>query len=78
MKIVPSEQVSEMIEIKKKGQFTSIIERLEKGAALRIAPGEWSKKTSIPLYFHSLMNRQGQKQVSVLRLSDDCYYVIKL
>lgn len=78
MKIVSSQHVSEMIQSKKKAHYSSIIERLQQGAALRIAPSEWHQKTSIPLYFLGLMNRGGKKRVSVIKMIDGDYYVIKV
>ena len=77
MVTVNKEQVSRLIEAQKRGaEFTSIIQKLEKGAALCIAPQEWNRRTSIPYYFYGKFNR-GQKTVRVLKLGD-YYYVIRL
>ena len=76
MEIVTQEFVSQMIDDKKKGEFSKAIKTLQKGQALCISPKEWRKRTSIPHYFLGKYNRD-EKTVSVLRLGD-YYYVIRL
>ncbi len=78
MDIVPKEQVSRIIEQKKQGAFTSAINQLEPGSALRISPQEFKMRfdTSVPHYFLGKYNRR-QKTVSCIRYGE-YYYVIKL
>ena len=76
MEIVNKEQVRRLLKAKEEGEFTSIINQLEKGGALCISTQEWQKRTPIPYYFLGKYNR-GQKIVSVLRFGQ-LYYVIKL
>ena len=76
MKTVTKEKIDQLIKSKNEGPYTSIIQQLEKGAALCIEPQEWNKRTSIPYYFHGKFNR-GQKTVRVLKLGG-YYYVIRL
>jgi hypothetical protein len=76
MQVVTKEKVESMIKARRQGEFTPIINQLEKGGALCISPNEWKKRTPIPYYFLGKFNR-GQKTVSVLR-HGDYYYVIRL
>ena len=78
MEVVSKEHVSRMKKTKKEGEFTSAINQLEPGAALRISPQEFKLRfdTPIPNYFLGKYNR-GQKRVSCLKFGD-WYYIIKL
>ena len=78
MEIVNKELVSRLMAAKKEGEFTSAINQLEPGSALRISPQEFKKRfnTSIPHYFLGKYNR-GQKTVSCLQFGE-YYYIIKL
>ena len=76
MEIVPQQLIKQLIDDKKKGEFSNTIKKLQKGEALCISPKEWRRRTSIPHYFLGKYNRD-EKTVSVLRLGD-YYYVIRL
>ena len=67
-------QVAEMLGVTRH----TVLNYLEKGAALRISPQEFKMRfdTSIPHYFLGKYNRV-QKTVSCMRFGD-YYYVIKL
>ncbi len=78
METISKEEVRRVIENKKAGEFTAVINQLESGEALCLSIQEFKRRfdTSIPHYFLGRYNR-GQKLVSCLRVGD-CYFVIKL
>jgi hypothetical protein len=78
MDIVSKEQVRQIVQAKKEGEFTRVISLLEPGCALRISPQEFKQRfdTPIPLYFLGKYNRK-KKTVSCLKYGDS-YYIIKL
>ena len=76
MEIITKEQVNQLIQCKKEGEFANAIRQLEKGAALCISPHEWKRRTPIPYYFLGKFNRS-RKVVSCQKVGE-FYFIIKL
>ena len=79
MEIVSQPAVQKLLEEKSRGAYAALIEQLQPGTALKIHPSEWTgRKESLQHFFLSRFNKGGERKVSVRRLNDNCYYVIKL
>lgn len=74
IEIIPSQEIKEKLERKMRGEYTDAIEQLPIGAALKINPHTWPRRESI---YHYFLVRY-PKRVSVRKLGDGYYYVIKL
>jgi len=76
MQVIERDEVQKCLAAQKAGLYSEVLERMECGMALRFGPGEWSMRTSLPLYFLGKYNR-GKKTVSVRKVGQD-WLVVKL
>ncbi len=76
MEIISSSEVTKKLQAKAKGEYSDLIQQLPVGAALRINPArDWTKRReSVSHYF---LTRFPKGLLSVYKLSDGCYYVVK-
>lgn len=74
MEIVSPEEVKQKLDKRIRGEYTDAIEQLPIGAALKINPHTWPRRESI---YHYFLVRY-PKRISVRKLGDGYYYVIKL
>ena len=70
MVIVNQDEVQKCLAAQKAGLYSEVLERMERGMALRFGPGEWQMRTPLPLYFLGKYNR-GKKTVSVRKVGQD-------